>query len=528
MCSGYNGDGAGVVRNDGFVFFVPGLLENEEAEIGITALKKNYGFGRIVRLIKPSIHRVTPLCDVYRLCGGCQLMHMDHEEQCRFKEEKLKMCFRQNADMEIEPSPIMTAEPYFNYRNKVQIPVQVNQGKIEMGFYQSHTNKIIPFTTCYAESELSNQIVNTLQTLFAKYHCASAMRHVLIKHAHVTGEVMVVFIVREYPFDGKDQLCQYLLQQYPQIKSLSVIVNKRTDNVILDGKEILIAGRPWIEEELLGCRFRISARSFYQINPYTTPLLYQTAIDFAGLTKNDVLVDMYCGTGTMGIIASKYCKKVFGIEIVPDAVKDARKNAEINHVENIEFLNADAGQGAQRIIRSKLKVDAMIVDPPRKGCAKDTLDAMVKIAPKKLVYVSCDPATLARDVAYLTKCGYMAQKIQPADMFPNTLHVETVAVLSRKSASKSFIPVSISPKDMGLSEEKDQPTYANIRDYVQKTHGMKVSSLYVAQMKAECGLETQADRSGDKKQPKCPPEKREAILDAFRHFGLIGEDETDK
>ena len=437
VCSGYNGDGAGVVRNDGFVFFVPGLLENEEAEIGITALKKNYGFGRIVRLIKPSIHRVTPICDVYRLCGGCQLMHMDHEEQCRFKEEKLKMCFRQNADMEIEPSPIMTAEPYFNYRNKVQIPVQVNQGKIEMGFYQSHTNKIIPFTTCYAESELSNQIVNTLQTLFAKYHCASAMRHVLIKHAHVTGEVMVVFIVREYPFDGKDQLCQSLLQQYPQIKSLSVIVNKRTDNVILDGKEILIAGRPWIEEELLGCRFRISARSFYQINPYTTPLLYQTAIDFAGLTKNDVLVDMYCGTGTMGIIASKYCKKVFGIEIVPDAVKDARKNAEINHVENIEFLNADAGQGAQRIIRSKLKVDAMIVDPPRKGCAKDTLDAMVKIAPKKLVYVSCDPATLARDVAYLTKCGYVAQKIQPADMFPNTLHVETIVWLRRTNSQKS-------------------------------------------------------------------------------------------
>ncbi|MEE8807545.1 MAG: 23S rRNA (uracil(1939)-C(5))-methyltransferase RlmD [Lactimicrobium sp.] len=432
VCSGYNGDGAGVVRNDDFVFFVPGLLRGEEAEIGITALKKTYGFGRIVRLIKPSSHRVKPICDVYKRCGGCQLMHMDHEEQCYFKEEKVKMCFRQNAGIEIEPEHIMTAEPYFNYRNKVQIPVQVNHGTIEMGFYQPHTNTIIPFTTCYAESELSNQIVNTLHTLFAKYHCASAMRHVLIKHAHVTGEVMVVFIVREYPFEGKEELCQELLKQYPQIKSLSVIVNKRTDNVILDGKEILLAGNPWIEEELLGCRFRISARSFYQINPYTTPLLYQTAIDSAKLTKNDVLVDLYCGTGTMGIIAAKYCKKVYGIEIVPDAIKDARKNAEINNVENIEFVNADAGQGAQRIIRSKLKVDAMIVDPPRKGCSKDTLDAMVKIAPKRLVYVSCDPATLARDTAYLTKCGYELKSIKPFDMFPNTNHVETVVLMSRR------------------------------------------------------------------------------------------------
>lgn len=298
--------------------------------------------------------------------------------------------------------------------------------------------------------------------------------------------------------------------------------------MVLGNRSDVLFGDGYITEQLGDFSFRISPKAFYQINPIQTEVLYNTTLEFAGLTGKETVIDAYCGTGTIGIFASPKAKKVVGVELNPDAVKDARVNAKLNSAENTEFYNADAGEFLADAASSNEKYDVVIMDPPRSGSTVKFLKSVVKLAPKTVVYVSCNPETLARDLMFLVRNGYKVKKIQPVDMFPHTNHVETVAVLSRKSASKSFIPVSISPKDMGLSEEKDQPTYANIRDYVQKTHGMKVSSLYVAQMKAECGLGTQADRSGDKKQPKCPPEKREAILDAFRHFGLIGEDETEK
>lgn len=433
VCEGYNEDGAGVVKIGGFVIFVPGLIEHETAEIGITKLNKNYGFGRVIRIIEPSLHRVEPVCKIARPCGGCQLQHMDDYEQRHFKEEKVRMCFRSNAGMEPEILPILKAEPYEFYRNKVQIPVQLNKGKVEMGFYQNHTNRIVETDTCYVQSKLSNEIAAFLKKQFEIYSCASVIRHVLIKHAHRTGQVMVVLIVRNYPFRGSDRLREALLKEYPQIRSFSAIINRREDNVILDGRDVLIAGDPYIEETLLGCTFRISARSFYQINPYATEILYSKAIKAAGLTGNEILIDLYCGTGTMGIIAASKAKKVYGIEIVPDAVRDAKINAENNHVENIEFLNMDAGKGAQAILRSKIKAGAVIVDPPRKGCSRDTIDAIVKIAPERLVYVSCDPATLARDVKILNEQGYELQSLQPVDMFPNTTHVENICLLKRQN-----------------------------------------------------------------------------------------------
>lgn len=303
-----------------------------------------------------------------------------------------------------------------------------------MGFYQNHTNRIIEFDSCSVQSELSNKIASELKSLFDRFQCAARIRHVLIKHAHRTGQVMVALIVREYPFRNSDKVTGMLQKKFPEIRSLIAIVNRREDNVILDGKEILIAGNPYIEETLLGCTFRISARSFFQINPYATEILYSKAIEAAGLTGRETLIDLYCGTGTMGIIAASKAKKVYGIEIVADAVKDARINAKENNVNNIEFLNMDASKGAQAIIRSKIKADAMIIDPPRKGCSKDTIDAIVKIAPSRLVYVSCDPATLARDVKILTDKGYQLAGIQPVDMFPNTTHIETIVLLQRQNS----------------------------------------------------------------------------------------------
>ena len=434
VCEGYTEDGAGVVRIDGFVVFVPGLIEGETAEIGITKLKKNYGYGRVVRIIEASKHRAVPVCSVARPCGGCQLQHMDDAEQRRFKEEKVRMCFRQNAGMEVEVKPILKAQPYTNYRNKVQVPVQLVKGETQMGFYQNHTNRIVQYDTCHVQSDLSNEITAFLKIQFAKLGCTKQIRHVLIKHARRTGEVMIVFIVREYPFNNAEKLKETLLKKYPQIESLQAIINRREDNVILDGKDVLIHGRKYIEEELLGCRFRISARSFFQINPYATELLYSTAIEAAGLDGSQTVIDLYCGTGTIGIIASGKAKKVYGIEIVADAVRDAVINAENNKISNIEFLNMDASKGAQAVIRSKIKADVVIVDPPRKGCSRETLDAIVRIAPEKLVYVSCDPATLARDVKILDENGYRLVSVQPCDMFPQTLHVETITLMCHKNS----------------------------------------------------------------------------------------------
>jgi len=520
----YSEDGAGVTRINGIVIFVPSLLNGEEAEIGITKMKKNYGYGRIIKILKPSLHRIDPTCSVYKQCGGCQLQHMDSYEQNTFKENKVKDCFHKIAGMNVEIQPIIKVEPYWNYRNKVQIPVQCNDNKVEMGFYAPHSNRIVQYDVCHVQTDLSNELTNYFRKQFDMLACGQDMRHVLIKHAHNTGEVMVALVVRNYPFHNSDSLIKDVLANYPQIKSLVAIVNKREDNVILDGEEILLAGRHYIEEELLDCTFRISARSFYQINPYATRKLYSKAIELAGLTGNETLIDLYCGTGTMGIIAAKQAKQVYGIEIVADAIRDANTNAENNNITNIKFINADASEGAQQIIKSKIQADAMIIDPPRKGCSKDTIDAIVTIAPKKLVYVSCDPATLARDIKILSDNGYKLELVQPVDLFPQTVHVETVALLSKLDVDK-HIDVEIKLDELDLTSAESKATYAQIKKYILEKFDLKVSTLYIAQIKKKCGIALREHYNKSKKEkqviPQCTPEKEEAIMDALRHFKMI-------
>ncbi len=427
----YTYEGAGVVHTDGFVYFVPGLISGETAELGVTALKKNYGYARIVKLKEPSVHRVTPPCSVYRKCGGCQLMHMDAQEQKAFKENKVRGCFRMNADMEADVLPILTTEHTDGYRNKVQVPVQLKNGKTIMGFYRTHTNEIAEFDYCHVQTAVSNEIIARMRIWLEKYRCTEEFRHILIKHAHRTDQVMVCMIVRHYPFRNAEKIKDELITAFPQIRSISVIENRREDNVILSGKETVIYGDKYIEEELLGMRFRISARSFFQINPYATEILYSKALELADIHPEDTVVDLYCGTGTIGLLASRNAKYVYGIEIVDDAVKDAGVNAKINGRENIEFMTADAQAGANKLLQRIVRPDVVIVDPPRKGCSKETLNAVLKMSPKRFVYVSCDPATLARDVKYMRENGYEVQVIQPVDLFPGTYHIETIVLLQK-------------------------------------------------------------------------------------------------
>lgn len=426
---GYGEDGYAICKYDGFTLFVPGLILGEVANVAITKLQKHYGYARIVEILQPSKHRISPKCSVYKQCGGCHLQHMDAFAMGQMKEIRINDCFKNIAQMDVEINPIIQHEPLWNYRNKVLVPVQLDQGIVKMGFYYPRTNRIVEFSYCDVQSEQSNQIVQTIKKHLERYKGANQIRHVLIKHAQHSGQIMVGLVVRHYPFQNSEKLVETLVSQFKEIQSIVAIVNHRLDNVILDGKEILIYGKNYIVEQLLDCQFRISAQSFFQVNPFTTKDLYQTAISYANLSPSDVLVDMYCGTGTMGIIAAKHCKKVYGIEIVEKAIIDAKKNARMNGVENVEFICGDALYGAKRLIESRIKVDAMLIDPPRKGCTKDTLDAIIRIHPIRLVYVSCDPATLARDVRILVDEGYQIEQVQPFDLICQTSHVETIVLL---------------------------------------------------------------------------------------------------
>ncbi len=262
---------------------------------------------------------------------------MDDSEQRKFKENKVRDCFHKIANIDITPNPIIKVEPYINYRNKVQIPVQVIDDEVHMGFYQKHSNHIVQYDTCHVQTEFSNRLSSYLKEALQQYECGDVFRHILIKHAHMSGEIMVGLIVKEYPFHNAEKLVDGLIKKFPEITSLLAIVNKRKDNVIIDGEEIVLSGKDYISEDLLGCKFKISARSFFQINPYATRELYSTAISYANLTGNETLIDLYCGTGTMGILASKHAKKVYGIEIVPEAIEDAKLNAKVNNVDNIEL-----------------------------------------------------------------------------------------------------------------------------------------------------------------------------------------------
>ena len=466
-CIGYNIDGFGVVRIDDFVVFVPGLIKGEVAEIGITALKKSYGYGRIIEIKETSKHRVKPMCDVYPRCGGCQLQHMDYEAQKQLKEEIVKDCFKQNAHMDITPLPILTSQKQEAYRNKVQVPAQYKDGSLKMGFYRSRSNDIVEYDICKIQSDLSNAIISTCKKLFQKLEISKDIRHVLVKHAHSNGEVMVCLVSRSYPLKNQEKLVQLLCKNHPEIQSITLIHNQRNDNVILDGKEHLLFGKPYIEEQLMGKTFMIHAKSFFQINPYTTPLLYGKAIEYANLSKNDIAIDLYCGTGTIGLLMADKVKKVYGIEIVADAIKDAKKNAINNHIDNIEFLNMDALQGAKALIRSKIKADVIIVDPPRKGCTKDTIQAMKQINPKRIVYVSCNPATLARDVKELSD-AYTLEEIQPVDMFPQTTHIECVTVLRRKTDKDSTESLLIGEYETFEEQFEFKVNEDNTRDISRK------------------------------------------------------------
>lgn len=432
-------DGQGVVKVDDFTYFVKGILPGEIAKLKVIKVLKNYGIARMIELQKASIYRITPKCEVYKACGGCHLQHVSVEGQQYFKTKRVKDCMERIAKCKIEVKPCIMMEDPWHYRNKVQVPVGMQDGKLVTGFYKQHSNEIIPNDGCYIQNSIANKITSRSRELLDKFSISAYdkvskkgnIRHILTKYGHASKEIMLVFITKQLKIPHVQEIVDTLVKEFPMIRTVIQNINEREDNVILGDKEIILYGDGIIQDQLLENTFNISLKSFYQVNPIQVERLYSCAIDYAFLDKADIVIDAYCGIGTISLSVAKHVKKVYGVEIVPQAIEDAKKNARINKITNADFTCIDAGKYMEELAANNTHIDVVFVDPPRKGCSTLFLDALVKLSPSKVIYISCDVSTQARDIAYLQERGYKAEVCQPVDMFPSTYHIESIARLSR-------------------------------------------------------------------------------------------------
>ena len=430
-CTSYTYDGHGVVKIDGFPLFVKGLMLHESAQIVVTMVKKTFGYGKYLHIEKKSKERVDPICPVASMCGGCQLQHMSLSHQCAFKKNQVEEVMQRIGHIDTPVEDVLTMKDPYHYRNKAQIPIGCRNEQVVTGFYRINSKDIIDMNHCYIQSELINEVMLLVKQLLEKYQNSDCFRHLLIKHAFHREEVMVAFIVNKRKVAHVQDMVDALVLQIPQIKSVLLNINQRKDNVIVGEEEILLYGDQYICDTIHGLEFRISMKSFYQVNPVQTEVLYEKALEFAQLTGEETVLDLYCGVGTISMFLAHKAKRVIGIEIVPQAIADAQQNAQRNHLDNIEFVCSDAATYAKQLAQLQTEVDVIVVDPPRKGCDQATLESMVSMKPKRIVYVSCKVSTLARDLRILEDLGYQSIKIQPVDMFAQTYGVECVALLQR-------------------------------------------------------------------------------------------------
>ena len=531
--------GEGIGKTDGFIWFVKDAVIGDVVEAKVMKTKKSYGFARLIQVLEPSACRVTPRCPSARQCGGCQLQAMSYEEQLRFKENKVRNNLSRIGGLtEIPMEPIIGMDEPWRYRNKAQFPFGKDKdGRIITGFYAGRTHAIIEQEDCLLGVEENQPILDCIRGFMEEYHIApyeeelhkGLIRHVLIRKGFTTGELMVCLVLNGdvKKLKAPEVLVERLVKLFPShMASISCSINREKTNVIM-GKEIVnLYGPGYITDYIGNVCYRISPLSFYQVNPVQTQKLYGTALEYAGLTGEETVWDLYCGIGTISLFLAQKAKKVYGVEIIPQAIDDARANAKLNHFENIEFFVGKAEEVLpEQYEKNQVYADTIVVDPPRKGCDSVCLDTIVKMAPEKVVYVSCDSATLARDVKYLGERGYEVKRVKTVDMFPWSGHVETVVLLSKGEVDSKKIRVEFSLEDMDMSEFQDGATYPQIKEYVLEHTGLKVSNLYISQIKRKCGIEVGKNynlpKSEDSRQPQCPPEKEKAIREAFKYFGMI-------
>ena len=528
-------DGEGIGKADGFTVFVKDAVIGDTVTAKIIKAKKNYGYGRLMEVLKPSPYRVEPKCEFARQCGGCQLQALSYDQQLVFKTNKVKGHLeRIGGFTDIPMEPIIGMDELFHYRNKAQFPVGRNkEGKIVTGFYAGRTHNIIENRDCALGVAENKEVLDRVIAHMEKYGIEpyneatgkGLVRHVLIRYGYFTKEVMVCLILNGNKIPKEEQLVKSLCE-IPGMTSITINVNKKHSNVIL-GEEIrLLWGQEYITDRIGDISYQISPLSFYQVNPMQTQKLYAKALEYADLHGQETVWDLYCGIGTISLFLAQKAKFVRGVEIVPAAIENAKENAKLNGLENTEFFVGKAEEVLPREYKKNgVYADVIVVDPPRKGCDETLLETMVEMNPDRIVYVSCDSATLARDLRFLCDNGYELKKVCGVDQFPQTVHVETVVLLSKGEVDSKKIRVEFSLEDMDMSEFQDGATYPQIKEYVLEHTGLKVSNLYISQIKRKCGIGVGKNynlpKSEDSRQPQCPPEKEKAIREAFKYFGMI-------
>ena len=529
--------GEGIGKTDGFIWFVKDAVIGDVVEAKVMKTKKSYGFARLIQVLEPSACRVTPRCPSARQCGGCQLQAMSYEEQLRFKENKVRNNLSRIGGLtEIPMEPIIGMDEPWRYRNKAQFPFGKDKdGRIITGFYAGRTHAIIEQEDCLLGVEENQPILDCIRGFMEEYHIApyeeelhkGLVRHVLIRKGFTTGELMVCLVLNGdvKKLKAPEVLVERLVKLFPShMVSISCSINREKTNVIM-GKEIVnLYGPGYITDYIGNVCYRISPLSFYQVNPVQTQKLYGTALEYAGLTGEETVWDLYCGIGTISLFLAQKAKKVYGVEIIPQAIDDARANAKLNHFENVEFFVGKAEEVLpEQYEKNQVYADTIVVDPPRKGCDSVCLDTIVKMAPEKVVYVSCDSATLARDVKYLGERGYEVKRVKTVDMFPWSGHVETVCLLVLRNPV-THINIDVDVEEM-VQDKRGMATYGQIKEYVLEHSGLKVSSLYIAQVKQKHGIIERENynkpKSENAKQPQCPPDKERAITEALKHFGML-------
>lgn len=555
-------EGEGIGKLEGFTLFVKDAVMGDVVEARLVKVKKNYAYARLEKVLTSSPLRVKPVCPYHKQCGGCQIQAMSYEAQLQFKENKVKNNlvriggFDQIFIESVMESVVGMEQPW-HYRNKAQFPVGTDKdGRIITGFYAGRTHSIIANTDCALGVEENEPILQKVLAYMQNESISAydettgqgLVRHILIRKGFTSGEIMVCLVINGKNLPKEDRLVS-TLREIPGMTSIWLNYNTKNTNVIMGTEGRVLWGQNTITDVIhrrsieeinsgkdclrydskenapQGITFAISPLSFYQVNPIQTEKLYSLALEYAGLTGEETVWDLYCGIGTISLFMAQCAKEVHGVEIVPQAIEDARKNAERNHIENATFYVGKAEEVLPRLYEEEhIFADVICVDPPRKGCDEACLNTIIKMAPKRIVYVSCDSATLARDLKYLCENGYEIRKVRAVDQFGQTVHTETVVKLSLKKETPK-IEVTMEPDEESNYTPEEKATYSKIKEYVKEKYGVNVHTSYIAQVKRMCGLDMGENYNKSKKEnpevKQCPQEKVEYIKDALRHFKLI-------
>lgn len=525
---GYSSEGLGIARIDGQVVFVHGAVRGETCDVLVMKVLKNAAFGKIAALAEPSPARRQPDCPYYGRCGGCDFRHMSYEEELWAKRARVQDALTRIGGAEVTVEEILGAEQPLHYRNKSIYPISPAG---EVGFYRARSHQVVHVEHCLIQKPEADALAQAVRDYIARFQVEpynEATGRGLLRHLYVRtscrGESLACLLINGSRLPHEQELVDMLRAAAPGVCGVVLGENTRRGNAILGDRYRTLWGRDYLTDTLCGLELRLSVPSFYQVNHDQAQRLYEKALEYAGLTGRELAVDLYCGAGTITQVLARRARHVIGGEIVPEAIRDAEDSARRNGVENVEFLCGDASRLAAELRQRGLRPDVICVDPPRKGLAPDVVEAAASMTPGRIVYVSCDPATLARDVARFAPLGYRPVRACAVDLFPGTAHVETVCLLS-KLQSKEHIEIEVTMDELDLTAAESKATYEEIREYVLEHTGLKVSHLYIAQVKQKYGIIERENynkpKSEDAKQPQCPPEKEKAITEALHHFGMI-------